>query len=635
MKVRLLAIAIATVLSLGSAAAEVVCDRVVAIGDLHGGYDEFITILQETDLIGEDLRWSGGNDCLVQEGDIVDRGDRSRSILDYLMELKPQAPERIFVLLGNHEFLNMTGETRYASQDEIAAFAGDETEAERAAWFDIFQVSESAMGLETQEVQKLFDEKYPRGWFARRRAFSPEGRYGSWLLQQPTIVMIDGTVYVHGGLAPVDAFVGIEHVNESVHREILEQHVLRADLERAGWIYPLASFNEALWAVDARFRLEGERRNRSDEDVELLEKAERYLALARGFGMRQDGPLWHRSYADGDEQVFEKQLTAALAALGAERMVVAHTNTDDRRIQNRFDGRVFLVNTGAGPAYEGEVSALVISWTGSVRAVYPGSEVPLAEASFSDEEIERFLLNGEVIESEEIGVGISRPKKLLLKLRGETMKAAFKTIDMELTGKLKIRGEQYRPGFTDRAIYERAAYLLDRHLGLNMVPVAVMRKIGKEEGSVVHWVSDAVSELDRREKKLEPPDPVLLGRQKQIMRAFDALIYNEDRNLGNMLITTEDWKLHLIDHSRSFRLGKLPPENFMNRPTSMTRGFYEKLKALNKDDMYALLEDVVHKSRIRAMMSRRDRLVKKIEEDIEVHGEESVFWDVLGGSVEE
>ena len=113
------------------------------------------------------------------------------------------------------------------------------------------------------------------------------------------------------------------------------------------------------------------------------------------------------------------------------------------------------------------------------------------------------------------------------------------------------------------------------------------------------------------------------------MRAFDALIYNEDRNLGNMLITTADWKLHLIDHSRSFRLGKLPPENFMSRPTSMTREFYDKLKALDKDEMYELLDDVVHKSRIRAMLARRDRLVKKIDEDIAVQGEESVFWDVL------
>lgn len=626
---RLIAIAVASALCFGFAGAEPSCDRIIAVGDLHGGYEEFITILKETELIGEDLKWKGGNNCLVQEGDIVDRGDRSRTILDYLMELKPQAPERIFVLLGNHEFLNMTGDMRYVSRDEFAAFAAEETAAERAAGFEAFLASDGAKGLDEQEAQTRFDNSYPPGFFARRRAFSPEGRYGSWLLELPTIVKIDDTLFVHGGLAPVDAYIGIEHINESIHKEVLEQYSLRAILEEAGWIGPLLSFNEALWAVDDRFRRESGLGNRSEEDLALLETAERYLALARGFGTRQDGPLWHRSYAEGDEQVFEQQLTSALAALGVERIVVAHTNTDDRLIQSRFDGRVFLVNTGAGPAYEGSISALVIGWTGKVKAVYPGSEVLLAEATLSDEEIEHFLLNGEVIESEEIGVGISRPKKLLLELRGETMKAAFKTIDQELTGKLMIKGQEtYRPGFTDRAIYERAAYLLDRYLGLNMVPVAVMRRIGKQQGSVVLWISDAVSELERRNQNLEPPDPEALARQKHIMRVFDALIFNEDRNLGNMLITTADWKLHLIDHSRSFRLGKLLPERFANRPISLTREFYDRLRAMEKNELYELLDDVVHKSRIRAMMSRRDRLIKRIDEDVRIQGASAIFWDV-------
>jgi hypothetical protein len=213
------------------------------------------------------------------------------------------------------------------------------------------------------------------------------------------------------------------------------------------------------------------------------------------------------------------------------------------------------------------------------------------------------------------------------------MKAAFKTINQELTGKLMIKGQEtYRPGFTDRAVYERAAYLLDRSLGLNMVPVAVMRRIGKQEGSVVHWISGAVSELERRNQNLEPPDPEALARQKHIMRVFDALIFNEDRNLGNMLITTDDWKLHLIDHSRSFRLGKLLPEKFATRPISLTRELYDGLRAMEKNALYELLDDVVHKSRIRAMMARRDRLIKKVDEDVRIQGEAAIFWDVLSQS---
>ena len=35
-------------------------DRVVAIGDLHGAYDEFVGILLQTGLIDKDLNWTGG-----------------------------------------------------------------------------------------------------------------------------------------------------------------------------------------------------------------------------------------------------------------------------------------------------------------------------------------------------------------------------------------------------------------------------------------------------------------------------------------------------------------------------------------------------------------------------------------------
>jgi hypothetical protein len=33
------------------------------------------------------------------------------------------------------------------------------------------------------------------------------------------------------------------------------------------------------------------------------------------------------------------------------------------------------------------------------------------------------------------------------------------------------------------------------------------------------------------------------------MRAFDQLIYNTDRNLGNLLIDG-DWRIWMIDHTR-------------------------------------------------------------------------------------
>ena len=61
--------------------------RIVAIGDIHGAYDNFVAILKNTGLVDEKLRWTGGKTHLVQMGDVVDRGPDSRKCMDLLMKL--------------------------------------------------------------------------------------------------------------------------------------------------------------------------------------------------------------------------------------------------------------------------------------------------------------------------------------------------------------------------------------------------------------------------------------------------------------------------------------------------------------------------------------------------------------------
>ena len=61
-----------------------------------------------------------------------------------------------------------------------------------------------------------------------------------------------------------------------------------------------------------------------------------------------------------------------------------------------------------------------------------------------------------------------------------------------------------------------------------------------------------MTERTRLEEKREPPVEQQWKKQLQMMNVFDALVYNTDRNRGNMLITP-DWKLWMIDHTRAFR----------------------------------------------------------------------------------
>ena len=86
--------------------------RVVAVGDVHGAYVNFISLLKNAELVDDELRWIGGKAHLVQTGDVLDRGPDSRKCMDLLIELEKQAERaggRGHALIGNHEAMNIVG----------------------------------------------------------------------------------------------------------------------------------------------------------------------------------------------------------------------------------------------------------------------------------------------------------------------------------------------------------------------------------------------------------------------------------------------------------------------------------------------------------------------------------------------
>ena len=253
-----------------------------------------------------------------------------------------------------------------------------------------------------------------------------------------------------------------------------------------------------------------------------------------------------------------------------------------------------------------------------------GSELPVSR---SDDEIERFLREAEIVDIEEIGTGITKPRRATLRLDGRTARAAFKDADIQELNPQRFERSGNTLSFTDRYAYERAAYLLDRALGMGMVPVAVIRRVDGRTGALIDWVENAVSEADRRKRNLLPEDPRLLATQRSVMSVFDALILNEDRNLNNQLITTSDWKLHLIDHSRSFRLGKKLPESFAGSPVALTRDLHDALGRLNEADLRDEMDGLLSRAQIRSLLARRDRILEKTARDLEQYGEALVFVD--------
>jgi len=255
--------------------------------------------------------------------------------------------------------------------------------------------------------------------------------------------------------------------------------------------------------------------------------------------------------------------------------------------------------------------------------------VELQEASqLSDQEIETILLEGKVVDRKNLEVGVTLPERIWLEHDGHRLSAAFKYMDFERKGLTHFESAPPELNFKDSFRYERAAYVLDRLLGLGMVPVTVLRRLQGKEGAVVAWVDEAITEQERLQLKLAPEDTELLIRQRADMRLFDALLYNLDNNLGNQLWMRPDWTLHLIDHTRAFRQRKSLPESFSKRPVSLTPELYDVLRSVEEPQVKAALGKVLSPGEIKSLLARLELILGKIELDRGKYGDGFVFHEM-------
>ena len=196
-------------------------------------------------------------------------------------------------------------------------------------------------------------------------------------------------------------------------------------------------------------------------------------------------------------------------------------------------------------------------------------------------EMEEFLLTARVVQKKELSMGITNSHRAILDDGRRKHDAHIQTVDIRKTSFQTVRGTELN--FRDSYKFNMAAYELDKLLELNMVPVSVERKVGGNMAAVTWWVDDALmTELDRNKKKMEPPHLNTWNPQMYVCRVFDQLIYNTDRNLGNLVIT-KDWKIWMIDHTRAFRMMKdlHTPQNLVQ----CDRKLLAKMRELNKESL--------------------------------------------------
>jgi hypothetical protein len=223
-------------------------------------------------------------------------------------------------------------------------------------------------------------------------------------------------------------------------------------------------------------------------------------------------------------------------------------------------------------------------------------------------EIEDFLRNGTITHFKDIPVGITKPQRGYFAPGGPATSMAWKPLhDEMLHGKM----ESYRS--------EIAAYLLSRHLGLDMVPPVVERQVKGVKGAAVFWIEGV--------RPWDPSSPPKVpganwSRQTSRMFMFDQLIANIDRNQGNLLLD-DGGHVFLIDHSRAFT----PKPNLMglNAPQQFDRGLWNRMAALTRADLDALLGAWLTNLQIESVLSRRDEMQRHIERQVRDRGDAVTF----------
>lgn len=219
---------------------------------------------------------------------------------------------------------------------------------------------------------------------------------------------------------------------------------------------------------------------------------------------------------------------------------------------------------------------------------------------------------------------VTRPWELTLEKDGIVKKALWK----DAKGRMS--------GYSENWYWEIAAYRLDKYLDVNMVPCTVEKRFEGKRGSCQMYAG-VMDIKQKMQNKIKTPSYRVfhLNRAYYIQRAFDNLIANEDRHPANIRLT-DDFRLILIDHSRSFRTSKkfteklIYDEKYREGPTfimkELPRTFVEKMKTLNYDVIKEVVGEYLTDKEIECVLMRRELIVTWLDKRIKRLGEDKVLY---------
>lgn len=577
-------------------------DRIIAVGDVHGAYDNFVKILKSAGLIDDSLKWIGGKSHLVQTGDILDRGDRAKEVLDLIMRLQKEAEEtggKVHVLLGNHEEMNITGivfrQAEYVSPKQFASFLPedfrlkkeDEFRAQLQNLAEIESNSDTSLMdsyLETkwkglmkdEEIQKLYVNTFNRD-------------YGRWYIEQNAVIKINDIVFSHGGISERFSDWPIQKINNTIRQEL---NTYRLAYKRG-----------------------------------LTPRMKRQILYM------PDSPQWNRDFATKGEKSYQQVVDKILRNLNAKYMVIAHTppgspvipeNQQDEIVyRTRFNKKIWMIDTGISDYYYGIMSYLRIDEGNFIMTEWrdveyaEGSSFEATEtdpAEQNREEVEYYLMNAAVINVNK-GAVPGRTAAWTVELDDGEIKrrAMFKTIDAQRPASLP---ESYK--------YELAAYALDKLLDFQRLPPTLEREIEDTRGSLQVRIENCMGLDKQRREEITPPNPQALSNALEEINVFENLVYSLREELDDILIQIESWRVFRVDFSEAFEpsLDLIPDQQI----TRCSEKLFNNLQSLSDDVIKVRLESYLNDDEMSALLTRKALIIETVKKLIQEKGKTAVLF---------
>jgi hypothetical protein len=581
-------------------------ERVVAVADLHGDYEQFIYILAhpQVGLIDNDLRWVGGKAHLVQLGDVMDRGNppRPRKIFDLIMRLEKEAAAAggmVHMLLGNHEEMNITGIALdypgYVLPEQFVSFLPDDFRKAREAEYIKTLPPETRKQAEIEGLDIESDQAVYDFWKSIIDRKDPEARrayvlgfndaVGDWLLKKNTIVKINDVVYVHGGISETLSKWPLREINTVMRTELAYFQGIMRDPQR----------------TTRAFR------------PKLVYDPE--------------GPLWFRGLAETGRAA-QSEVDRILANLGAKAMVIGHnffaykggrSPVVSKPDVARFEDKVWIMDTGISGSYGGVPSALIYEngefrlWGESEEVAAQSGIKPPPLKPMTRKEMETFLRTAPVTGRGPGTGGRTDAWRLTLESGGVVLTALFKYVDRRRPEPL-----------ADSYHYELAAYALSKYLDVGFVPPIVERTVEGIPGAIQVFVPNTISEAARKEAKAAPPNPEAFDKAMADLLAFQSLAYDDCHNERDTLIDKDDGKIVRVDFSEAFAPEKdLPARCPILR---CSRLLFRKLQAWDDKTVAEYVGRFLDPQETAALNARRRAVVRAIEIQIRMSGERNVLF---------